>query len=174
MNRTIEHPQLKTRGLAIVAVVVMGLMFLAYSVEAGDRRVTRITKGEKEIAAVLNAYRSALTARDVESLNKVFREDAIIFENSSVEGTWTEYRDHHLRPEFEHLSGFEVGPSNLEVTREGNTAWAIDHFPFTVVTEKGERIRLNAAVTYVLRRDRTGWKVVHMHWSSRRVRPPKP
>ena len=106
---------------------------------------------ERAIRNVLDAYRTAMTDRDLSAMDRLFGEKATVFENGKKEGLWTEYRDHHLKPEFDGLSAFELGPSHLVVTSTATLAWATDHFNFQVVTKEGERIELKAVVTFILR-----------------------
>ena len=48
---------------------------------------------------VAKAYLEALEASDLDRAEALFGEESSVFEAGSMEGTWQQYREHHIGPE---------------------------------------------------------------------------
>ncbi len=149
------------------AILVFAIAGASAGLEAKER-----TNQEERVRDVIQSYRKALTDRDLDAMDGLFAADATVFENGKDEGSWKDYRAHHLGPELAGLKEFRVGSSKPKVQVTGGVALVRDHFEFGVTTTSDRSIELRAAVTYVLELREEGWRIAHMHWSSRRM--PKP
>ena len=79
--------------------------------------------------------------------------------------------EHHVIPEGDALSDFDLELSNIETHVEGDMAWAIADVEFTAtVNRDGRSIHRRGHQTFLFRRVGTDWKVIHTHSSSRPVR----
>lgn len=79
--------------------------------------------------------------------------------------------EHHVVPEGDALSDFDLELSNIETHVEGDMAWAIADVEFTAtVNRDGRSIHRRGHQTFLFRRVGTDWKVIHTHSSSRPVR----
>ena len=79
--------------------------------------------------------------------------------------------EHHVEPEGDALSNFELSLVNIEVHVEGNFAWAIaDVEVEATVNRDGREIHNRGYETFLFRRLENVWKVVHTHSSSRPVK----
>lgn len=132
-------------------------------------------EGAKSIA---RAYLAACEKGDVEALNGLFLGGgkASVLENASDEGTWENYRDHHLAPKLKEMPGFKFTVKSEDVQKLGDSgASLVRHVgSFTVPDAKqASGVRTyRAAVSYVIVDDGGKPKIVHLHWSSREQRPP--
>ena len=78
--------------------------------------------------------------------------------------------EHHVVPEGDALSDFDLELSNIETHVEGDMAWAIADVEFTAtVNRDGRSIHRRGHQTFLFRRVGTDWKVIHTHSSSRPV-----
>jgi hypothetical protein len=83
----------------------------------------------------------------------------------------TDLVEHHVEPEGDALSNFELSLDNIEVHVEGNFAWAIaDVEVEATVNSDGREIHNRGYETFLFRRLENVWKVVHTHSSSRPVK----
>ncbi len=83
----------------------------------------------------------------------------------------TDLVEHHVEPEGDALSNFELGLTNVETHFEGDFAWAIaDVEVKATVNRDGREIHNRGYETFLFRRIDGQWKVVHTHSSSRPVR----
>ncbi len=83
----------------------------------------------------------------------------------------TDLVEHHVEPEGDALSEFELDLTNVETHIEGDFAWAIaDVEVKAIVNRDGRRIHNRGYETFLFRRLDGEWKVIHTHSSSRPVR----
>lgn len=83
----------------------------------------------------------------------------------------TDLVEHHVEPEGDALSDFELSLTNVESHFEGDFAWAIaDVEVKATVNRDGREIHNRGHETFLFRRIDGRWKVVHTHSSSRPVR----
>ena len=79
--------------------------------------------------------------------------------------------EHHVEPEGDALSNFELSLSNVETHFEGDFAWAVSDVEVkATVNRDGREIHNRGYETFLFRRIDGVWKVVHTHSSSRPVR----
>lgn len=83
----------------------------------------------------------------------------------------TDLVEHHVEPEGDALSNFELSLSNVETHFEGDFAWAVSDVEVkATVNRDGREIHNRGYETFLFRRIDGVWKVVHTHSSSRPVR----
>lgn len=83
----------------------------------------------------------------------------------------TDLIEHHVEPEGDALSGFELDFSNIETHIEGEFAWAIADVEVMATVKRDDRqIHNRGHETFLFRRIGSDWKVVHTHSSSRPVK----
>ena len=92
--------------------------------------------------------------------------DVLIFESGGAERSRAEYASHHMMSDMAFLAQMERDEIGQNATEQGDTAW--------IVTEsriyghyKEKDIDIVSTETAVLKRGEDGWKIVHLHWSSR-------
>lgn len=122
-------------------------------------------------AAVLVAYREALTARDASAITALFAEQSSVFENGKDEGTFAHYMEHHLGPEIDAITSFTFGEPSVAVTRVGHMAFGRETYTYRIALTDGRVIDREGVATSVLHHDdESGWKIVQYHSSSRAPR----
>lgn len=124
---------------------------------------------ETDLVEVLEGYSGGLAQMDV-AISEAFvlpdGTDFTIFEGSGQNIGWSDYRDHHLAPEFasEHVS-FEVYDwSGYTVSVDQDMAFATFNIRMEY-TVRGEERERDAHGTAVLVRTDSGWKISHLHTS---------
>ena len=84
----------------------------------------------------------------------------------------TDLVEHHVEPEGDALSDFELSLSNVETHIEGDFAWAITDVEVKATVNRDNRkIHSRGYETFLFRRADGKWKVIHTHSSSRPVSP---
>ncbi len=134
---------------------------------AGD---TNSPVGPQQVAA---AYFSAVEGSDLDAAGRLFARESSVFETGGVEGSWRSYRDHHLGPEIGQIISFEIDRKKPEATASEDGTLALVTWPIEYkIALKDERtIRSRGTVTFVLVREEGAYKIRHLHWSSRRMKP---
>lgn len=148
-----------TRSLAVVMVVALSLV--ATSTVAAQ-------SPESEVAAVVNAYHTALASGDSVTALALLADDVVILESGGVENK-EHYRSGHLAGDMRFAQAIPRERGEIHVVLEGDVAWA--YSTNTTQGKMGEReINSRGAELMVLARADGTWKIRAVHWSSRQVR----
>jgi uncharacterized protein (TIGR02246 family) len=98
-------------------------------------------------------------------------EGARFIESGGQNEGLTDLVEHHVEPEGDALSDFELDLTHVQTNFEGDFAWAIaDVEVKATVNRDGRTIHNRGYETFLFRRVDGEWKVVHTHSSSRPVR----
>jgi uncharacterized protein (TIGR02246 family) len=123
-----------------------------------------------DVHAVLEAYRHAVHAKDVDAFVAIFADDVRVFD---MWGTWSHDGIDSWREMAEAWFG-SLGGGRVRVDFDGVQATVGDEVAvlsafvrFTGLAADGEELRsLNSRLTWALRKSGDAWKVVHEHTSA--------
>ena len=121
------------------------------------------------VATTVQSFHAALSAGDSTTVLDLLSADARIVEGGGVE-TRAEYRSGHMRGDMRFASAVSREIESIRVVVLGDVAWATS----TNVTQgesRGRTIDSQGAELMVLTRERDGWKIRAVHWSSRSRTP---
>ena len=114
----------------------------------------------------LNTFRAAINSGDRQTLMAGLSPDVLIFESGGAERSRAEYASHHMKSDMAFHAQMGHDGISQNASEQGDTAW--------IVTEsriygryKEKDIDIVSTETAVLKRGADGWKIVHLHWSSR-------
>jgi ketosteroid isomerase-like protein len=116
-----------------------------------------------EVAVALN---KALGRGDEAAVHAVMAEDVLIYESGGVERSWAEYSKHHLAADIEYMSALERTVLSRKVYAFADGSVVATRSRLTG-SYKGRTVDGVSTETLVLRLQEDGWKIVHIHWSSR-------
>ncbi|WP_372783329.1 nuclear transport factor 2 family protein [Phenylobacterium sp.] len=117
---------------------------------------------------VVDDFHAALARGDTAAAANLLSAAVIIFEGGTAERSRSEYAGAHLPADaaFEQAIGSKL--ARRSGGRAGDLAWVASEGQ-TKGQFKGRDIDRVTTETMVLRRTTEGWKIVHVHWSSRAV-----
>ncbi len=122
---------------------------------------------EEAIVSTIEAVFSATERADFASLDALYAgADLTIIEGAGINRGWTEYRDHHLKPELESFQSLVYRAYEIEPHVEGELAWAIYRYELKVDLEEREIDNLGRG-TAILEKRNGHWVVRHMQTASR-------
>lgn len=124
-------------------------------------------------ADVLRAFHKALAAGDREGALALLDPAVVIFEQGGAEMSRDEYASHHLGDDIEFSRATARKVTEERSGRDRDHAWVLT-ISETSGSFQGKDVSSRNAETIVLKRTESGWRIVHIHWSSRRQNPPKP
>jgi ketosteroid isomerase-like protein len=120
---------------------------------------------ERAVAEVVHAYHDALAAGDSTGALQLLHPDVVIYEGGHAE-TLDEYRSGHLRSDMAFASA-----TQRAVTAESAMAWGDEAMYIAESRTTGRwrdrDIDSQGTETVVLLRTPDGWRIRHIHWSSR-------
>lgn len=121
------------------------------------------------VKKVLNAYNAAMQKLDTTGTAALFADSSLIVESGSVEGTYQHYEAHHIGPELGEFKAFTFSGYKVNVTVDGDYAFATEEFKYKIVLKENDKIiERNAVTTAVLKKLNGDWKITVMHFSSRK------
>lgn len=154
------------RSLVIAAVVASaGVASPAFGQGSGPVIDLR-SPAAVEAANVVDAFHAALARADGAAALAVLADDVLIFEGGYVERSKAEYASHHAPADAAYASAV---PSKLEkrtAVADTDMVWITSESRATG-RYKDKAVDQLTTETMVLRKTADGWRIVHIHWSSR-------
>lgn len=154
----------------------------------GDRVVIHATRSGEKLAAVLVEfgtphtamkirealvqYAAAVERVDLAAIESLWENsDAVtVFESGNANYGWTDYRDHHLKPELGEMKNVKYRLTDIVSHVAGHTAWAT--MKYTIAADVQSRhIDSAGLATAVLENSNDRWRIVHWHSSAPRKKP---
>lgn len=101
-----------------------------------------------------------------------YHPDVTIYEGTSINNGWADYRYRHLGPELKAFENLEFGHTEIKVTLNPGGESADATSRYTIKAKMGERMLDSEGLeTLMLVKTPEGWKIRHSHTSSRARRP---
>lgn len=152
-------------GLRGAAVVMLLVLAPAGSAAPPSPAPETLPVPARAAAAAVDAFHAALRKGDAEAALALVADDAIVFENGRVERTKAEYALHHAGAD----AAFSKAMSAKRLSRTGHASGGFALIASESRTKgrfRGEDVDRIMVETMVLRREKAGWRIVHIHWSS--------
>lgn len=120
---------------------------------------------------VAQALHAALAAGDASAVEAMLDPKVLILESGGAERSRAEYAAHHMKSDMAFLKNAQYTLLRQSGDSVGDLAWVATEA--RIATRSGDGpVALMSTETLVLERGAEGWKVVHVHWSSRPAAKP--
>jgi uncharacterized protein (TIGR02246 family) len=116
--------------------------------------------------AVVEEFSTALKAGDLARVGALLADDVLVLESGGAERSKQEYLGHHAGADAEFLKGTHVQVTGRTARIVGDLAWVGTESEMHA-SKDGVPLTLLSTETMVLARTADGWRIVHIHWSSR-------
>ena len=120
--------------------------------------------------AVVDRFFAALSSGDLAQAGAQLDPNVVILESGGAEHSAAEYLGGHAKGDAQFLKGSHHALSRRTARATGELAWIASESELHVEKD-GKRSTLASTETMVLRSGKDGWKIVHIHWSSRVKKP---
>jgi hypothetical protein len=117
------------------ANVVIILLFWIGGLGNALAEPSRLDQDTMAVLQALQSYNDAIQSLTTNGTFELFTDDAQVYEQGGVEGTYTHYVEHHLGPELAHFQRFTFSDYQAEAEIIGNTALATQTYQYTIVTK---------------------------------------
>jgi ketosteroid isomerase-like protein len=117
-------------------------------------------------AATADRFFAGLSAGDLDRAGAELDPDVIILESGGAEHSAAEYLGGHAKDDAEFLKTAQQKPGRRTARVSGDLAWVVTESDLHV-QQDGKPVTIASAETMVLRATDAGWKILHIHWSSR-------
>jgi ketosteroid isomerase-like protein/mono/diheme cytochrome c family protein len=116
--------------------------------------------------AVAQTLQAALSAGDVGAVEALLDPQVLILESGGAERSRAEYAAHHMQSDMAFLQDTQYTLLHQTGDRVGDLAWVASEASIT--GRSGDNaVALMSTETLVLEKAAKGWRIVHVHWSSR-------
>lgn len=105
--------------------------------------------------AAVDAFQAALKAGDA----------------AAAERSRAEYASHHLKGDMAFMQRAEIEPLKRASGGNSTDAWLMSESRIRGKSSKGKLVDVASTETALLRNTPEGWRIVHLHWSSRDYKP---
>lgn len=119
----------------------------------------------RDAVAVVDRFAAALAAGDLESAGRELDPAVVILESGGAEHSAQEYLGGHAKHDAEFLKAARQELRRRAARVRGDVAWVTTESELHWKKD-GQPKAAASAETMILRGGGSGWKIVHIHWSS--------
>jgi ketosteroid isomerase-like protein len=132
---------------------------------AGNAVAVDIPADAAGAVATVDGFAKALKARDFETIQSSLDPAVIVLEAGGAERSRDEYMGQHAIADALSMSKAEVTLLHRTARSNGDTAWVVSETKTRMNADTQDVVL--GTETMILRNTADGWKIVHIHWSSR-------
>lgn len=116
------------------------------------------------------AFTAALVAGDEAMAKSLLDPEVLIYESGGQESSREEYTSHHMKGDMAFLGKARIEVLDRRHGANGDLAWVATRSRITG-PHKDKPVDIYSTESLVLKRTPAGWRIVHIQWSSRPVKP---
>lgn len=116
--------------------------------------------------AAVKALHEALSSGNASEVEELLDPNVLILEGGNVERSRKEYAAHHLPSDLKFMKSVAYKLDRQSGDTVGDLAWVVSEARLSGNRE-GKPVDIVSTETLVLKKSTAGWKIVHIHWSSR-------
>jgi len=124
----------------------------------------------KDAVATVDRFSAALSSGDLAKAGKELDPNVLILESGGAERSAAEYLAGHAKSDAEFLKSAHQQPLHRTAHASGDFAWVASESELHIQKD-GKPVTVLSTETMVLQRRASAWKIVHIHWSSRKKDP---
>jgi ketosteroid isomerase-like protein len=118
----------------------------------------------------VDRFFAALSAGNLDAAAAELDPDVVILESGGAEHSAAEYLGGHAGHDAEFLGAAQQSLGRRTARASGDLAWVATESELQA-QDDGKPLTIASTETMVLRATDAGWKIVHIHWSSRTRKP---
>ena len=128
--------------------------------------VQNISPAAADAVKVVDAFSAAIKAGKLDEAGNLLDPDVLILESGSSERTRDQYMRSHAIADAAFMQTAKQLLRYRHAQADVNFAWVATESTLSALAD-GKEIVLLSTETMLLKNTDTGWKIVHIHWSSR-------
>jgi mono/diheme cytochrome c family protein len=122
-----------------------------------------------DAVSTVKAFHAALSSGSAAQVETMLDPKVLIMESGNVERSRQEYASHHLPADVKFMRSIRYRLQRQTGDTVGDLAWVASEASLTGESS-GKPVNLVSTESLVLKKSASGWKIVHIHWSSRNVK----
>jgi ketosteroid isomerase-like protein len=116
------------------------------------------------------AFDNAIASGDEAQAKELLAPDVLIYEAGGQETSRDEYASHHMKGDMAFMAKVKSTVLDRKSGTAGDLAWVATRRQMTGM-HKDKPLDIFSTETLVLKHESAGWRIVHIQWSSRPVKP---
>ena len=128
--------------------------------------VQNVAPAAADAVKVVDAFSAAIKAVKIDEASKLLDPQVLILESGSSERSRDEYLSEHAVADAAFMQTAKQQLRYRQAQADGDVAWVGTESLLETVKD-GKPFVLLSTETMVLKKSAQGWKIVHIHWSSR-------
>ncbi len=152
-----------------IALMSAAPAFAQHRAQGHDHASGSIAAEAAGAATAVDAFHRALKSGDTAAALTFLAPDVMIFEEGGAERSRDEYASHHLGSDAAFAAASQTAVTRRSGWADGQIAW-ITSEGRTTGQVNGRAVDRLTTETMVLKRHAEGWRIHHIHWSSRAPR----
>lgn len=150
----------------ILLMVCCGVAAAPSSVTETTAFVQDIDSAAQEAVAVVEAFSAAIKGVRIDDASALLDPSVLVLESGGSERSRDEYLSHHAKADAEYMKDARQQLRYRQARVVGDIAWVSSE---SIISHDrdGKPTSSLSTETMVLRKTKQGWKIVHIHWSSR-------
>lgn len=120
-----------------------------------------------EASEVVTEFYRAMSSGDLAKVNELLSAEITIYESGYVERSRAEYAAHHLPEDIVFAKASSRKVMQHTERKDGNFSFILEETE-TKARIKGKNVTILGTETTVLQKIDEQWRIVHLHWSSRK------
>lgn len=129
---------------------------------------TTLPASTADAVAVVDRFQQLLAKGNTSAAAELLDPSVLIFESGNAERSRAEYASHHLKEDAAFMKSATLRPLSRTGNVSGDIAFVATESSLTTIGAKP--VELVTTETMVLKRSSQGWRVAHVHWSSRKAK----
>ena len=121
-----------------------------------------------DAVAAVERFSIALVAGELEKVSVELDPGVLILESGGAERSSSEYLGGHAKSDAAFLGKASITLKRRTANAAGDLAWVASESEIHAMKD-AKMLMIASTETMVLRNSAAGWKIVHIHWSSRRA-----
>jgi ketosteroid isomerase-like protein len=124
----------------------------------------------KDAVATVDRFSTALSSGDLPKAGVELDPNVLILESGGAERSAAEYLGGHAKSDAEFLKSAHQQLRHRSAHASGDFAWVASESELHIQKD-GKPVTILSTETMLLQRRASAWKIVHIHWSSRKKDP---
>lgn len=163
----LSHKDHRMKFITAMLLIALAPLAQAHGPEAHAKPAAAAVEAQVAPAVkVVEEFSSALQAGDLGRAGALLAEDVLILESGGAERSKEEYLGGHAGHDVEFLKAAHIQLVHRTARLEGGFAWVGTESELHA-SKDDKPITLLSTETMVLKNTPNGWRIVHIHWSSR-------
>lgn len=128
--------------------------------------VQNIDPAAADAVKVVDAFSAAIKSVKLDEAERLLDPQVLILESGSSERSRDEYMRSHVIADAAFLQNAKQQLRYRQARADGNIAWVASESTLTA-QQNGKAVVVLSTETMLLKKTTSGWRIVHVHWSSR-------